>query len=77
MKLLKTKRVICVDSMAPFHKQLSKRTDKHREGRQPDKLGLYSETGFHIGMERNFVCLWRRPNCRSQVIDLYLSALIF
>jgi hypothetical protein len=32
--------------------------------------------GFHIGMDRNFVCLWRRHNCRSQVIDLSLSALI-
>ncbi len=39
-------------------------------------LGLYSETWFHIGMDRNFVCLWRRHNCRSQVIDLSLSALI-
>jgi hypothetical protein len=27
------------------------------------------------GVERNFVCLWRRPNCRSQVIGLSLSAL--
>ncbi len=25
--------------------------------------GCYSETGFHIGMDRNFVCLWRRHNC--------------
>ncbi len=41
-----------------------------------DKLGSYSETGFHIGMDRNFVCLWRRHNCRSQVTDLFLSALI-
>jgi hypothetical protein len=24
--------------------------------------GCYSETGFHIGMDRNFVCLWRRHN---------------
>jgi hypothetical protein len=39
-------------------------------------LGLFSETGFHYGMERNFVCSWRRPNCRSQVIDLSLSLLI-
>ncbi len=39
-------------------------------------LGLYSETGFHIGMDRNCVCLWRRHNCRSQVIDLSLSALL-
>ncbi len=23
----------------------------------------YSETGFHIGMDGNFVCLWRRHNC--------------
>jgi hypothetical protein len=38
--------------------------------------GCYSETGFHIGMDRNCVCLWHRHNCRSQVIDLYLSALI-
>jgi hypothetical protein len=29
-----------------------------------------------IGMDRNFVCLWRRHNRRSQVIDLSLSALI-
>jgi hypothetical protein len=39
-------------------------------------LGLYSEMGLHIDMERNFACSWRRPNCRSQVIDLSLSALI-
>ncbi len=26
-------------------------------------LGCYSEAGFHIGMDRNFVCLWRRHNC--------------
>ncbi len=25
--------------------------------------GCYSETGFHIGMDCNFVCLWRRHNC--------------
>ncbi len=25
--------------------------------------GCYSETGFHIGMDRNFVCFWRRHNC--------------
>ncbi len=37
--------------------------------------GLYSETGYPIGMERNFVCSWCRHNCRSQVIDLSLSAL--
>jgi hypothetical protein len=29
--------------------------------------GINSETGFYYGMERNFVCTWRRPNCRSQV----------
>jgi hypothetical protein len=39
-------------------------------------LGLYSETRFQIGMECNFVCSWSRHNCRSQVIDLSLSALI-
>jgi hypothetical protein len=38
--------------------------------------GLYSKSGFDYGMKRNFVCSWRRPNCRSQVIDLSLSALI-
>jgi hypothetical protein len=38
--------------------------------------GRYSETGFHIGMDRSFVSLWRRHNFRSQVIDLSLSALI-
>ncbi len=31
---------------------------------------------LHIGMDRNFVCLWRRRNCKSQVIDLSLFALI-
>ncbi len=25
--------------------------------------GCHSETGFHLVMERNFVCLWRRNNC--------------
>jgi hypothetical protein len=39
-------------------------------------LGLYSETGFHIGMDRKFVRVWCKLNCRSQVIDLSLSALI-
>jgi hypothetical protein len=24
----------------------------------------YSETGFHIGMDCNFVGLWRRQNCK-------------
>jgi hypothetical protein len=38
--------------------------------------GLYSETGFYYGKEHNFVCSWRRPNCRSHVIDLSLSALM-
>jgi hypothetical protein len=38
--------------------------------------GRYSETGFHIGMDCNFVSLWCRHNCRSQVIDLSLSVLI-
>jgi hypothetical protein len=27
-------------------------------------------------MDCYFVCSWRRPNCRSQVIDLSLSALL-
>ena len=31
---------------------------------------------FHIDMDRNFVCLWRRHNCISPVIVLSLSALI-
>jgi hypothetical protein len=39
-------------------------------------LGCYSETGFHIGTDGNFVCLWRRHDCKSQVNDLSLSALI-
>ncbi len=39
-------------------------------------LGCYSDTGFHIGMDCNFVCLWLRHNWRSQVIELSLSALI-
>jgi hypothetical protein len=40
-------------------------------------MSLNSATGliFRDGM-RNFVCSWRRPNCRSQVIDLSLSALV-
>jgi hypothetical protein len=38
--------------------------------------GLHLETWFHIGMDRNFVCLWCKHNCRSQVIDISLSALI-
>jgi hypothetical protein len=36
-----------------------------------------AEAGFHIGMDRNFVCLWRRHNCGIKVIDLSLSALIY
>jgi hypothetical protein len=24
---------------------------------------VYSETGFHIGMDCNFVCLWLSHNC--------------
>jgi hypothetical protein len=39
--------------------------------------GLYSEMGFRYGLERNFACSWRRPSCRSQVIDLSLSALVY
>ncbi len=35
--------------------------------------GISSETGFHYGAERNFVCLWRSPNWRSQVISLGLA----
>ncbi len=35
-----------------------------------DFQGWYSETEFHICVDRNFVCLWRRHNCKSQVIDL-------
>jgi hypothetical protein len=31
---------------------------------------------FRDGMERHLVSSWRRPNCRSKVIDLSLSALI-
>ncbi len=27
------------------------------------RQGCFSETGFHIGMDRNFVCLFRRHNC--------------
>ncbi len=38
--------------------------------------GWYSETGFNIDMDHNFVCLWRRHHFRSRVIDLSLSALI-
>ncbi len=30
--------------------------------------GCYSETGFHIGMDRNFVCLWRRHNCNCSLL---------
>jgi hypothetical protein len=35
-------------------------------------LGIYSKTGFPYGVERNFVCLWRRPNCRREVILHFL-----
>ena len=38
----------------------------------PFLLGWYSETEFHIDMDRNFVCLCCRHNCRRQVIDLSL-----
>ncbi len=47
-----------------------------RRGLTPSRLqGCYSETGFHItiGMDRNFVCLWRRYTIAT---DLSLSALI-
>jgi hypothetical protein len=40
---------------------------------------IYSETGFHYGVERSFVSLWRRPNCRSQVIlqfTLYIQSAV-
>jgi hypothetical protein len=30
-------------------------------------LGCYSETGGHIVMDRNFVCLWRRHNCNGSL----------
>ncbi len=30
------------------------------------------KTLFHIGMDRNFVCLWRRHNCISQVIEMFM-----
>jgi hypothetical protein len=45
-----------------------------RRGLTPSRLqGCNSETGFSIiGMDRNFVCLWRRPTI---AIDLSLSAL--
>jgi hypothetical protein len=36
----------------------------------------YSQTGVYIVVNRNFVCLWRRQNCRSQVFGLSLSVLI-
>ncbi len=53
--------------------------DRNKSNKMPilSNQFLYSETGLHIGMERNFVGLWRRHNCRSRVIDLSLSALIF
>ncbi len=38
--------------------------------------GIYSETGFHYGVERNFIWSWCRPNGRSQVIEISLCALI-
>ncbi len=52
------------------------RRRRHYYHLNTNQLGWYSEMGFHIGMDRNFVGLWRRHNCRSQVIDLSLSALI-
>ncbi len=39
-------------------------------------LGCYSETGFHIGMNRNFVCLWRRHNCNGP-LPFYADLLIY
>ncbi len=50
-----------------------------REGTQLDWSGPYCifRVELHYGVERNFVCSWRRPNCRSQVIDLSLSAIGF
>jgi hypothetical protein len=38
--------------------------------------GLLFRDGVNFGMDRNFVCLWSRHNCRSQVMDLSRSALI-
>ncbi len=35
----------------------------HKKMKLLDLLGCYSETGFHIVVDRNFVCLWRRHNC--------------
>jgi hypothetical protein len=37
---------------------------------------LYIQSGIPLWRGAYFVCSWRRPNCRSQVIDLSLSALI-
>ncbi len=44
------------------------------------RLGCYSETGFHIVMDGNFVCLWRRHNCNwsltSALISLFMKSII-
>ncbi len=48
---------------------LAKRRQKVAAFRQMSKYSTFpfqdchSETGFRIGMGRNFVCLWRRHNC--------------
>ncbi len=39
--------------------------------------GCYSETGLHIVMYRNFVCLWRRHNCNWSLPFCALDLLIY
>ncbi len=38
--------------------------------------GCYSETGVHIVMDRNFVCLWRRHNCNRSLPPFCADLLI-
>jgi hypothetical protein len=61
--------------------RLNRLTDKRRH----ERLGshLFERYRANVqrrdsiyGIERNFVCSWRSPKSRSQVIDLSLSALI-
>ncbi len=58
--------------IAPFFPSIKTAYLSHKMARGP----VYSRLIFPIGMERNFVCSRCRHNCRSQVIDLSLSALI-
>ncbi len=50
-------------SLGRFHAAGAVRHEREISNGGRKKLGWYSETGFHIGMDRNFVCLCRKHNC--------------